>query len=268
MKKYLDKKKYSRLSMRGRRLLGDAKETTLEEVLDVFNAEQKPVNPTKRKNRPNFFPIPLLNAFAVKNFRATQSIPLAVTGRQLPLIYRLVSGLVSAPHFKTVLIFDTEGRFDVTRLCCGVDDIRHVYVQRLARCGITGSTNGPADRKRISPNQLREQVAAAEQWIFYGKHNSGARELWGTVVIGAIGAGDIVAAWRGWLDVERANVPGFSIACSAEEAIGDRERRQEAVDAALWVASAGWGSFTFTESVPHAPESHHSNAMTTGNSQK
>lgn len=169
-----------------------------------------------------------------------------MTGRQLPLIYALISALVSAPHDKTVLVLDTQHRFDATRLTCDPENLRHVYVHRPAlRHAMSGSHSGGAG---TGPEQVRELVAAAENWMLYGGHDSGAREWWGTIVVGALGAGDVTAAWKGWLRVDRDNVPGFSLGCSAKEAMADRQRRQEAVDAAPWAASSQWGSSTFVES--------------------
>ncbi|KAL0930237.1 uncharacterized protein CTRU02_215057 [Colletotrichum truncatum] len=264
----------SATTLRGARLLGDVQETNLEkhehcQVLITLRSEYNSttttstvtstVTPTKPK-RPKFFPIPVLNALAARNFRATQSVPLAVTGRQLPLIYRLVSGLVSAPYYRTVLVFDTEHRFDATRLSCSPDDLRHVYVHRPAFHDISSDSKDRTTTSRISPNQLRELVMAAENWMFYGAHDSSGREWWGTIVIGALGAGDITAAWKGWLRVERANVPGFSIGCSAQEALSDRQKRQDAIDATPWAASSQWGNFNFTES--HKTGSSHNAAVT------
>lgn len=205
--------------------------------------------PNTRTKHPKFLPIPTLNALAAKNFRATRSIPLAVTGRQLPLIYRVISGLVSAPHHKTLLVIDTEHRFDATRLSCGPEDVRHVYVHRPAFRG-SPTTDGDhrATARRITPDQVRGLVAAAEKWIYYGVHNSGGREWWGTIVIGALGGGDIIAAWKGWLHVELSSIPGFFIGCTVREALADRQRRQDDIEAAPWVASSRWGDLAFTES--------------------
>ncbi|KAF6824665.1 hypothetical protein CMUS01_10139 [Colletotrichum musicola] len=246
-----------RLSMRalrGARLLSDVEETNLEEVWsDYLPGRIQKLN--AKPKHPKFLPIPTLNALAAKNFRATRSIPLAVTGRQLPLIYRVVSGLVSAPHRKTLLVIDTEHRFDVTRLSCSVEDIRHVYVHRPAFRGMpTADGDHRAATRRLTPDQIRALVAASEKWIYYGAHNSGGRTWWGTIVIGALGGGDITAAWKGWLHVELSSIPGFFIGCTIQEALADRQRRQNDVDAAPWVASSQWGDLAFTESHSAAAE--------------
>ncbi|KAK2062122.1 hypothetical protein LY76DRAFT_506390 [Colletotrichum caudatum] len=229
----------------GARLLGDVEEANLEEILIAFRTALGTEASSSKAKHPKAYPIPGLDILVNRNFRETRSAPLAVTGRHLPLIYSLISTLVSPPHNKTVLVLDTEHRFDATRLVCGPDNIRHVYVHRPARRGIPEQHG--VSSAGMGPDQARELVAAAENWMLYGDHTSGSRELWGTVVIGAIGAGDVTAAWKGWLRIDRHSVPGFSLGCSAEEAIADRQRRQDAVDAAPWAASSQWGTFSFAE---------------------
>ncbi|GJC97995.1 hypothetical protein ColKHC_06821 [Colletotrichum higginsianum] len=227
-------------ALAGARLLGDVEEANLEEL------EMKVVGPRRgaaslrskafKTKHIKAYPIPGLDIIVARNFRATNSAPLAVTGRRLPLIYALISTLVSPPHNKTVLVLDTEHRFDATRLVCSPESIRHVYVHRPACDAIHGPRgDGGAG---MGPDQVRQLVTAAEDWMLYGDHESSGREWWGTIVIGALGAGDVTAAWKGWLRIDRDNIPGFSLGCSAKEAMTDRQRRQEAVDAAPWAASS------------------------------
>ncbi|EFQ34041.1 hypothetical protein CGRA01v4_12097 [Colletotrichum graminicola] len=229
----------------GARLLGDVEEANLEEILNAFRTALSPDASSSKAKHPKTYPIHGLGALVNRNFRATKSAPLAITGRHLPLIYSLVSALVSPPHNKTVLVLDTEHRFDATRLICGPDNIRHVYVHRPA-CFSIPEQHGVSSAG-MGPDQARDLVAAAENWMLYGDHASSSREWWGTIVIGAVGAGDVTGAWKGWLRIDRDTVPGFSLGCSAKEAMADRQRRQEAVDAAPWTASSQWGGFTFTE---------------------
>ncbi|KAK1982608.1 hypothetical protein LZ30DRAFT_590240 [Colletotrichum cereale] len=236
----------SAAALAGARLLGDVEEANLEEILNAFRAALSPDALLSKAKHPKAYPIPGLDVLVTRNFRATKSAPLTVTGRHLPLIYSLISTLVSPPHDKTVLVLDTEHRFDATRLLCSPDNIRHIYVHRPTRRGIPGQHGGSS--RGTGPEEARELVVAAENWMLYGDHASSSREWWGTIVIGTIGAGDVTAAWKGWLRIDRDTVPGFSLGCSAKEAMADRQRRQEAVDAALWAASSQWGSFTFTES--------------------
>ncbi|GJC85278.1 hypothetical protein ColLi_08116 [Colletotrichum liriopes] len=236
----------STAALAGARLLGDVEEANLEEILNAFRTALSPdASSSSKAKHPKAYPIPGLDVLVSRNFRATKSAPLAVTGRHLPLIYALISALVSPPHFKTVLVLDTEHRFDATRLTCSLENTHHVYVHRPACRGIPGQHGDSS--AGTSPEQVRELVAAAENWMLYGNHDSCGREWWGTVVIGTLGAGDVTAAWKGWLRIDRDSVPGFSLGCSAKEAMTDRQRRQEAVDAAPWAASSQWGSFTFTE---------------------
>lgn len=170
---------------------------------------------------------------------------MSITGRSLALLYHLLSSLVSPPHQLAVLVVDLEDRFDATRLACGDSDARHIYVQRAARIvpgtdGTKTATDSPA-----GPEQLRALVAEAEGFILYGAHASAARSWWGTVVVGGMGAGDMVAGWKGWLRVDREAVRSFPLGTSAAEALGRREARQEAVDAAGWAATSQWGGFVF-----------------------
>ncbi|KAI1655430.1 hypothetical protein F4813DRAFT_366952, partial [Daldinia decipiens] len=87
--------------------------------------------------------------------------------------------------------------------------------------------------------------------MLYGAHGSRAREWWGTVVIGggsgASVKGDVNAGWKGWLRVEREEVAGFPVGISVEEALRDRNKRQEVVEDAGWVASSRVGSYVWSD---------------------
>ncbi|KAM0333986.1 hypothetical protein ACHAQA_001006 [Verticillium albo-atrum] len=218
------------------------------------------------------YPIPGLDALVARNRQTAPSAPLQLTGRYLPLVYALISTLIAPPHNKTIIVIDLENRFDATRLTSGDsgpdrdppqgdesvniadaanevdpdDPLRHVHVYRPARCN--------ADR-------LREFVAGAEAWMLYGRHDSRNREWWGTILIGApLSAAaapapgrlsrniQLTASWRGWMRVDREDVRGFALGACAGEALGDREKRQDAVDAAPWTASCAWGTLAFKES--------------------
>ncbi|RYP20191.1 hypothetical protein DL765_002950 [Monosporascus sp. GIB2] len=122
-------------------------------------------------------------------------------------------------------------------------DLRHVYVLR------------PPLSSPLAP-----AVAAAREWMLYAAHGSRDRELWGVVVVGGSslpspssvsdgggGGGDVLVTtgWRGWLRVEREDVPGFGMGgsgrggvLSVEEALRERRRWDEVVERASWVA--GW----------------------------
>ncbi|TDZ29012.1 hypothetical protein C8035_v007087 [Colletotrichum spinosum] len=249
MGKYYDKHR-----LRGERILGEIREASIEKVVDNVVADHFRPQPLpafmRVTKRPKFYPIPRLNALAAKHFRATREIPLTVTGRYLPLVYRLVAGLVAPPHRKAVLVVDTEHRFDVTRLACSADDVRHIYVLRPALSRTARPGNVATRSINVTPDQVRQLLSQMENFILYGKHQSGNRDWWGAVVVGAVGGGDIIAAWKGWLTVERVPVPGFNKGSTIRQAMAERQRRQQDVDDAPWNASSRWGAFAFTESLP------------------
>lgn len=121
----------------------------------------------------------------------------------------------------------------------GADDLRHVHIYRPAR----GSSA-----------HIRDVLASAEHFIVYAKHASVAREWWGTIIIGggsptALGPGhaDVTTGWKGWLRVNRDDVPGFPLGMSAEEALVDRDQRQRAADSSGYTATCAWGSYNFKE---------------------
>ena len=145
-----------------------------------------------------------------------------------------------------------------------------------AACGVGSSSSGSSD---YSSTHVAEYVGRMEEYMLYGAHRSRDREWWGTVVViggGGGGGGGLVnaaggggsssnsafsasslssssssssgqvavtAGWRGWLRVDRAEVPRFW-GMSAEEALAAREERQAAVEAAGWVASSPWGDLS------------------------
>ncbi|OTA89185.1 hypothetical protein M434DRAFT_398774 [Hypoxylon sp. CO27-5] len=238
----------------GAKLLGEVEEESLEELL---NSLQINITGGPSSIRPEI-PIPTLANIAARYHKATQSAPppvLSVSGRYLPLLYHLVSTLIAEPHNYTVVVVDAESIFDVTRLILSPDrphqhlsssypaqlsDLRHVHVYRPAR----------------GQDQIKAAVAAAGEWMLYGAHGSRAREWWGTVVIGggsgtgggAGAKGDVNAGWKGWLRVEREEVPGFPAGVSVEEALRDRDKRQEVVDSAGWVAGSRVGAYMWKDS--------------------
>ncbi|KAL2134497.1 hypothetical protein VTI74DRAFT_11680 [Chaetomium olivicolor] len=243
----------------GSRVLGEIEETTLDEVLASLRASFASVtsdtddnntgNATTTSTRLKIFPIGPLNDLVHRHFRATQSALLAVTGRHHELLYVLVATLIMSPHEKAVAIVDFEGRFDPLRLLSTEPvegrasvqraDLDHVHIIRPGRGSLA---------------HIADCVASIENYMLYGSHRSRGREWWGTVVVGGglNPAGSVSAAasaqvavtadWKGWLRVDRAEVPTFWD-MSAEEALADREKRQEAVDHAGWVATSPWGGF-------------------------
>lgn len=166
------------------------------------------------------YPIQLLDTLVSRHFRATQSAPLSLSGRYLPLIYLLVATLISSPQNKAVVIIDVDARFDITRVlqCAPYQyppapesnasdpdasrNIGSVQQQKppLAASGIdadrvTVSHERPVtveDLRHVhiyrpargSTSHIRDVLTSAEQHMIYSRHASVAREWWGTIVIG------------------------------------------------------------------------------------
>ncbi|KAK4151289.1 hypothetical protein C8A00DRAFT_17299 [Chaetomidium leptoderma] len=265
----------------GSRVLGEIEETTLDEVLASLrtsfattasntndsNAGTAPVTITRLRT----FPIGPLDDLVNRHLRATLSAPLALTGRHRELLYVLVATLITAPHEMAVAIVDFEGRFDPLRLLA-------TMVDQAAVTGSTAAESKPratvqrADLDHVhilrpargSFAHIAECVASIEGYILYGSHRSRGREWWGTVVIGgglnpagnasaaASAQVTVTADWKGWLRVDRAEVPTFWD-MTVEEAMADREKRQAAVEDAGWVATSPWGGFTICKREPGSP---------------
>jgi hypothetical protein len=211
------------------------------------------------------FPIDALNELVIRHFRATQSAPLAVTGRHRELLYVLVATLITAPHNKAVAIVDFTGRFEPLRLLA-TNPLGSSSATTTASDATDSASQPTVQRadlehvhmvraRRTSASSVAQCVASIEEYMLYGNHSSRDREWWGTVVIGGglNPAGSVSAAaaaqvavtadWKGWLRVDRAEVPTFWD-MSAGEALADREKRQAAVEDAGWVATSPWGGFT------------------------
>lgn len=148
---------------------------------------------------------------------------LAITGRGMALLYRLVNHLVGE-RGGTVVVIDVDGRFSASHLKC---ELRHVHVFRTTPRGLKGTLEG------------------VERYMLWGEHESKGREWLGTVVNGGVG-GDIMVGWRGWLRVEREETVGFAPGMSAEEALGESEARQEFVNSRGWRAVSDLGEFSWS----------------------
>lgn len=153
-------------------------------------------------------------------------------GRYRALLYHIVSTAVSAPRSGVALVVDVDGRFDVTRLSCSMEELRHVYVVRPGKEGV--------DRC----------LEEARRWLVYGEHGSKGRELVMRAVSGGEGVkgADVVGCWRGWMRVGRgAEGPGFGEGISVEEAARERGERQQVVEGSGWRAESDYGEFRWME---------------------
>lgn len=164
------------------------------------------------------YPIQDLDRLVAQHFRATQSGPLSLSGRHLPLIYLLVATLIATPHNKAVVVIDIEARFDITRVtqCAphlaapipagsdsGEDYSDTMGQPKNAGQGSQDRTEGQAttapirqvtmeDLKHVhvyrpargSPSHIREVLSSAEHHMIYCRHASVAREWWGSIIIG------------------------------------------------------------------------------------
>ncbi|KAI1850270.1 hypothetical protein JX266_004128 [Neoarthrinium moseri] len=265
----------------GARILGEIEEESLEELLASLRAMLVTSTSTTAAHTGAHgpllqppIPIPQLSSLIARHHHASQSAPpplLSLSGRHLPFLYHLVSTLLAAPHCYAVVVVDADHRFDVTRLVSSVppppssssagdleqhrqqrdpnhpaqvDDLRHLYVYRPARSAPRQARGGGGGGG--GGNQVQACVAAAQQHLLYGRHASRGRTWWGTVVIGG-GGGDVSAGWRGWMEVQRREVPGFGVGTSAEEALAERERRHARVAERVWEGRSRVGVYAWAE---------------------
>ncbi|KAK6214179.1 39S ribosomal protein L22, mitochondrial [Pestalotiopsis sp. IQ-011] len=232
----------------GAKILGEIEEESLEELLDNLRTAILPHSQGHPPLKPQI-PIPALSTLISRHHHAEQSAPpplLGVSGRFLPLLYHIVSTLIASPHRHAVVIVDADHRFDATRLVAAgdeslpasQDDLRHVYVYRPARSSFRANVTSEA------MDQTQASVAAAQQHMLYGAHASRDRAWWGTVVVGGSG-GDVNAGWKGWMDVRRSEVAPFGVGMSLEEALLERERRQERVRERGWEGRCREGVYSW-----------------------
>jgi len=195
----------------GGRLLDEAESGSLKEVLQQLR--------TLNKSHPPRLGIPGLDEIWRRH-----GGKLEIIGRALPLLYLIVDTAVEE-KLGTVVVVDMDGRFDVSRLRC---ELQHVHMVRPFK------------------GALKITLDSIDDYLLYGQHQSKGRELVATIVIGGQG-GDIMAGWRGWMLVEREEVAKFEPGTSVEEALVEREARQEAVESADWIASSACGEFRWKE---------------------
>jgi hypothetical protein len=192
-----------------------------------------------------------LDGVVARHFQSTKAPALAISGRYHPLVYKIASTLVSPPHQFALLIIDLDGRLDATRLCCDEEDARHVYVQRPSQQAAGSASHAAAHgESSVDVNEhVKLLLAGAENFMFYSAAaaGSGTRQWWGTILVGSVGLCDIAAGWKGWLRVDREQVPAFPLGFSIEKALGRRDARQAAADEAGWSTDSQWGGFVFQE---------------------
>lgn len=150
---------------------------------------------------------------------------LSITGRGgLPLLYHIVDSCITELN-GTVAIIDVDGRFSPSNLRC---DLRHVHVWRPGR------------------RNFKDTLESVEGYMLGGEHGSMRREWVATIVNGGAG-GDIMLGWRGWLKVEKTDTVRFEVGMSVEEALANRERRQEVVHRSEWRIISDIGDFAWKE---------------------
>ncbi len=99
------------------------------------------------------------------------------------------------------------------------------------------------------------RAAEAESHMLYSATTapSADRRWWGTILTGiggpSLGSVDaaVTAGWKGWLRIDREDVPGFPAGLSAVSALAQRTARQAVSDEAGWTAESAWGGFVFRE---------------------
>ncbi|KAI9735450.1 MAG: hypothetical protein M1818_006456 [Claussenomyces sp. TS43310] len=213
---------------RGARMLGEVKTGSLEDLLGHLRRLHRDCEPELKTRR--------LGIRDLDEIWARHGDKLEITGCEngLPLLYHIVSTIVSPPRSGTVVVVDVDGRFDITRLTCAYGDLKHVHVLRPSK------------------SSLKVTMESVEHYMLYGgrqgKHVSADREWVGTIVYGGIGS-NITGGWRGWLKVEseREDVVGFGLGMSVEEAVVDRDARQTALMQRGWRATSAWGTYTWAE---------------------
>ncbi|KAJ0107448.1 hypothetical protein J7T55_009413 [Diaporthe amygdali] len=223
----------------GRRMLAETEETSLDEILSIFRASLNSTSLNQAgssaagipaatgvhvsaqgpsSSKVKSYPIQDLDRLVAQHFRATQSGPLSLSGRHLPLIYLLVATLIAPPYNKAVVIIDIDARFDITRVTqcaphqagpvpdgsnAAEDHSDTLGQHKNADQAAEGRTEGQAtvaparqvtaeDLKHVhvyrpargSPAHIREVLSSAEHHMLYSRHASIAREWWGVIIIG------------------------------------------------------------------------------------
>jgi hypothetical protein len=131
------------------------------------------------------------------------------------------------------------------------NDLHHLYVYRPAPSSPV--RRHPADNHALlgsTSDQVQAYVAAARDHMLYGEHASRDRRWWGTIVVdggGGGGGGEINAGWKGWMEVQRREAPGFAVGISVQEALEDRERRHQMTRQRGWEGRTRVGKYVWGE---------------------
>lgn len=160
---------------------------------------------------------------------------LQLCGQYRTLLYHIISITVSQPRNGAVLVIDADGKFDITKLDCSFEDMKHVFVIKT----------------RSGTEDVQQALRDGTKWLTYGENASKGRDLALKLVSGRPGGAkglhdaDVVGGWRGWLRVEsgRQKVAQFAPVLSAEEALREDDQRREAVERAGWTASCEEGTY-------------------------
>ncbi|KAF3760998.1 hypothetical protein M406DRAFT_343133 [Cryphonectria parasitica EP155] len=211
----------------GRRMLSQVEETNLDEVRYcirfAFAADLAPTSNSHALSAPlvakvKTYPIQDLDKLVTRHHRVTRSARLALTGRQLPLIYLLVATLITPPHNKAVVVVDTDNKFDITSVLQCAPHGSPLARSRALRQGAFAQQYNEDDRSpgphrdnvshtnggnvtledlkhvhvyrtaRGSISHVRDVLNSAEHYMIYSNHASATREWWGTIVIGGGGS--------------------------------------------------------------------------------
>lgn len=167
---------------------------------------------------------------------------LQICGRYKTLLYHIVSITVSQPRNGAVLVVDTDGKFDITKLDCTFEDMKHVWVVR--------ARNGTED--------VQQALRDGTKWLTYGENASKGRDLALKIVSGGPGGNktmqnaDVVGGWRGWLRVESGmhEIMKFAPGLSVEEALREDGQRREALKHVGWSARSEEGEYYCYDTSP------------------
>ncbi|ESZ94430.1 hypothetical protein SBOR_5148 [Sclerotinia borealis F-4128] len=170
---------------------------------------------------------------------------LSVSGRQLPLLIHILTTLLRGSGGrggKCVVLIDVRSSFSPSFLPFENDDASNEEEREEEQRKLKKSDLKHLHIFRPSAQKLECTLIGIEKYMLYGDHESYGREFGGTILFGfdardaggngvgnvkGMGRPEIVMGWRGWLRVEREEVLRFGLGVSAEEMLGERERRVE-----------------------------------------